>query len=308
MSYDDRLGLHDRLETQALLGEPALLVDERAGWAKVELLWQPSHKGSHGYPGWVLYDHLAPAVLSSRPLGTITSRLARARTKAGGEIALSYGTVLPVKEGYSLLARTSPGPAERVRGHLSSEPVWLIDPSGDLLEVAAKALAPAGEAVGGALTPAGQAPPRALAPVVATGPELIRSAREFLGTAYLWGGCSGYGVDCSGLTHLVHRSAGLRIPRDADDQFAGAKSAGETGPSPASGQPVALSELAPGDLLFFAKQTKQPHHVGFCAGVSRLLHSPGTGLGVEEIDLVGSHYAQELLPAGRRYTTAHVTS
>ena len=55
----------------------------------------------------------------------------------------------------------------------------------------------------------------------------MRSAEQFLGLHYLWGGLSTWGYDCSGLTWAVYRTHGITIPRDADAQFA-------------AGRPVAL--------------------------------------------------------------------
>ena len=43
--------------TQALRGEPALVLEERADWARVALPWQPGHD-PRGYLGWVRRAHL----------------------------------------------------------------------------------------------------------------------------------------------------------------------------------------------------------------------------------------------------------
>ena len=41
------------------------------------------------------------------------------------------------------------------------------------------------------------------------------TAKNYLGLPYLWGGLSGFGLDCSGLTWLSNRLHGTLIPRDA---------------------------------------------------------------------------------------------
>ena len=46
----------------------------------------------------------------------------------------------------------------------------------------------------------------------------VESARLLMGTKYLWGGCSSDGIDCSGLTYIVAKLNGLRIPRDSRPQ------------------------------------------------------------------------------------------
>jgi cell wall-associated NlpC family hydrolase len=139
-------------------------------------------------------------------------------------------------------------------------------PTGEVLEVAAAACRPQ----------------------PATGAALVAAARGLGGLAYLWGGCSGFGLDCSGLTHLTHRVAGRRVPRDADEQAG-------------SGLAVGAERAAVGDLLFFARSGEGVHHVGFSAGLGRLLHSPRTGRTVEEISLDVAPYRDELVALDRRY-------
>ena len=62
-SGDGRLGLHGRVESQLLEGEPVVVVgaDPSGRWARVVALWQRSPKDARGYPGWVPAAHLAPA-------------------------------------------------------------------------------------------------------------------------------------------------------------------------------------------------------------------------------------------------------
>ncbi len=69
---EDRLGLHGRVVTQALLGEPADVIGEQPGWLEVVLPWQPSSLDERGYPGWVPASHLTPAYAgqASSPTGS----------------------------------------------------------------------------------------------------------------------------------------------------------------------------------------------------------------------------------------------
>lgn len=62
-SGDGRLGLHGRVETQLVEGEPVVVVgtDASGSWAQVVAPWQLSPKDARGYPGWVPSAHLAPA-------------------------------------------------------------------------------------------------------------------------------------------------------------------------------------------------------------------------------------------------------
>ena len=48
--------------------------------------------------------------------------------------------------------------------------------------------------------------------------NITEVAKKFLHTAYLWGGKSNFGIDCSGLTQQVYKICGIRILRDAYEQ------------------------------------------------------------------------------------------
>lgn len=65
-SGDGRLGLHGRVETQLLAGEPVVVTQTRetgrsGSWSHVVAPWQPSPKHDLGYPGWVPSSHLTAA-------------------------------------------------------------------------------------------------------------------------------------------------------------------------------------------------------------------------------------------------------
>jgi cell wall-associated NlpC family hydrolase len=48
--------------------------------------------------------------------------------------------------------------------------------------------------------------------------ETIALSRRFLGLPYFWGGTSTFGFDCSGFTQMLCRRRGITIPRDASVQ------------------------------------------------------------------------------------------
>ena len=102
----------------------------------------------------------------------------------------------------------------------------------------------------------------------------MKAARQFLGLPYLWGGTSGFGFDCSGLVYSVYARYGVDLPRDAADQQH-------------AGKPVALDELKPGDLLFFAGPGgKGPaDHVAIYVGDGRVIDAPYTGASVELVPM-----------------------
>jgi cell wall-associated NlpC family hydrolase len=206
LDHSARLGLHGRVSTQALLGEPVIVVAERDGWSEVRLPWQPSSLAPEGYPGWVPSSHLVDSDSGDSdsgahvPTGTIARTLVAPARHGGLDLGLSLGTVLPLLS-------------------IDSTVAVFRHPDGGTIEVPSAAVA---------LTPD---------PMDRTkGTEILATARLFSGLPYQWGGLSGYGVDCSGLVHLAHRVHGLVVPRDAHDQATTATSIGEEGARP--GDPV----------------------------------------------------------------------
>jgi cell wall-associated NlpC family hydrolase len=112
-------------------------------------------------------------------------------------------------------------------------------------------------------------------PLASSRKQMIDDARQFTGTYYLWGGSSAWGIDCSGLAQLVHRMAGIDIPRDCYLQFP-------------VGRPIEPPFKA-GDLLYFWNEARtKPGHVGISTGESsgwHIIHSSRSRNGVYEEDV-----------------------
>ena len=117
-------------------------------------------------------------------------------------------------------------------------------------------------------------------------PQIIKTARMFLGTPYLWGGASAKGVDCSGLTRLAYYMNGISLPRNASQQ---AKNGREIILEVDHSIPAdsynfkaemlkRIKNLKPGDLIFFGTpgnmlKKEKITHVGIYIGNGRFIHS-----------------------------------
>src|SRR5262249_57866666 len=61
----------------------------------------------------------------------------------------------------------------------------------------------------------GYLPARHLAPIGMNETDFVAVAERFVGTPYLWGGKTSFGLDCSGLVRLSLNAAGIVCPRDS---------------------------------------------------------------------------------------------
>lgn len=92
--------------------------------------------------------------------------------------------------------------------------------------------------------------------------DYVSVAGLFLETPYLWGGKSGFGIDCSGLVQLSMRMAGHKAPRDSDMQ------------AKYLGTPIERQDLKRGDLVFWKG------HVAIMEDDTRMIHANGNTMSV----------------------------
>lgn len=98
-------------------------------------------------------------------------------------------------------------------------------------------------------------------PITAT--QLIDTSKQLLGTPYLWGGRSPFGIDCSGFTQLLYKLLSIKLPRDAYQQAE-------------EGHDVSFLEMAEaGDLAFFDNAEGKIIHVGILLSNHQIIHASG---------------------------------
>jgi len=93
------------------------------------------------------------------------------------------------------------------------------------------------------------------------GDDFVSVAAKFIEAPYLWGGRSGFGLDCSALVQLSLMMTGKSAPRDSDMQAS-------------YGSPITREELRRGDLVFWKG------HVGIMEDAETLLHANGHTMSV----------------------------
>jgi len=112
------------------------------------------------------------------------------------------------------------------------------------------------------------------------GKIIVDIALRYLGSPYLWGGRSPFGIDCSGFTQIVFSMMSIQLERDAQQQ----SEFGET--------INFIEESTVGDLAFFDNADERITHVGIIINNKQIIHASGE-VRIDNIDHQGI-YNQEL--------------
>ena len=241
---------HDPMEeSQLLYGEPVQAFEETEGWVRVEAVEQQEwshHEQWEGYPGWIEKSSLLSPAKDWAPNLIVISKSATVR----GEPAAHATEKLTLSIGSLLMELLSNERGWRRVRLLDGSSGWLVENEAAPFPVRFSNY-----------------------PLLRQ--NLVRTARLFIGDPYYWGGrAARTGLDCSSLTGLAHQANGLRIPRDAQEQWMKAR-------------PLNRDQLKPGDLVFLSnpKDPRKITHVMLYAGDGRVIEGPGTGEKVREIEM-----------------------
>jgi peptidoglycan DL-endopeptidase RipA len=119
--------------------------------------------------------------------------------------------------------------------------------------------------------------------------QVLDRALSQVGVQYVWGGGAGrgpttgipdafgsplnrVGFDCSGLMLYAYSAAGVPLPRVSRNQFN-------------AGRKVPVSDLRPGDLVFYKRPGAPIHHVAMYIGGGDMVEAPYTGANVRVVPL-----------------------
>ncbi|MEO3937873.1 C40 family peptidase [Dermatophilaceae bacterium Soc4.6] len=113
---------------------------------------------------------------------------------------------------------------------------------------------------------------------------VLAYARAQLGKPYVWGAQGPSSFDCSGLTLMAWRQAGVSLLHYTGYQYSATAR-------------VPISALQPGDLVFYGTSGESSHHVGLYIGGGMMIHAPNPSTVVK----ISSIYSMsDLLPYGGR--------
>lgn len=93
--------------------------------------------------------------------------------------------------------------------------------------------------------------------------RIVKTAKSFLNTPYIWGGKSFMGIDCSGFIQMVFKTENIFIPRDTSQQIK-------------NGISIKFDDIKTGDLVFFSAPDKENvNHVGMITNGKEIIHASG---------------------------------
>ena len=119
----------------------------------------------------------------------------------------------------------------------------------------------------------------------AAGSSIVTTAKQHLGTRYVYGGAAPGGFDCSGFTMYIYKQYGYSLPHTASGQWQ----------SGVGTRVYSIGALQPGDLVFFNDPSRNAgkacSHAGIYVGGGQFIHaSSSKSRGVIISDLTSGYY------------------
>jgi cell wall-associated NlpC family hydrolase len=120
-------------------------------------------------------------------------------------------------------------------------------------------------------------------------------AVSLVGSPYRLGGISPEtGLDCSGFVgHVFKQTTGILLPRDS-------RAISE------AAQPLAWTELQPGDLVFFNTLNRAYSHVGIYLGENRFVHAASSRSGGVMVSNLDDRHWRQRFDGARRVISSHL--
>lgn len=118
------------------------------------------------------------------------------------------------------------------------------------------------------------------------GSTVIATAKNYIGSKYVYGASGPNSFDCSGFTSYVFKLHGISLSRTAQGQYS-------------NGTAVARSNLQAGDLVMFGSSASGINHVGIYIGGGQIVHAANPSRGVT-IDSITSGYYNNKYVGARR--------
>ncbi len=169
----------------------------------------------------------------------------------------------PVTAAQPVAATTPVAPAQPIA---ATTPVIAAQPVAATTPAAAQPIVATAPVTAAPATPQGLAPGAGTtaAPKPDVGPIVVDAALTRVGAPYAWGAAGPDSFDCSGLVVWAFHQAGITVPHSSEALAIG-------------GQPVALDQMQPGDVISLFPDAS---HVGIYVGDGRMIHAQFEGLPV----------------------------
>lgn len=101
------------------------------------------------------------------------------------------------------------------------------------------------------------------------GPEVVETSKKYIGAPYARGGEGPSGFDCSGFVKYVYHKHGQVLPRSSSAMF---------------NMGTKVTELQPGDLVFFNTSGSGVSHVGIYIGNHKFISATSKGVKIDGLN------------------------